>query len=207
MEHNMIKEMLSDIAIENTDRNAPILFDKFQRKHDYLRISITESCNMNCFYCMPDDKKSLHVPSQWMTKEEILNIAKVFVDAGVRKIRVTGGEPLVRKEAAEIIKGLSNFPIELTLTTNGVRIDEFIDIFQDANIRSLKVSLDTLDEDKYFKITKSNSFQRVYNNILLLCDKGFKVKVNLVVIKGVNDDEILNFIEWTKDMPIHVRFI
>ncbi len=203
---NMNNLLLEDIApvIESC---TTFLFDSYNRKHDYLRISITENCNMNCFYCMPDDKKSLHAPAQWMTKDEIINLAKIFVDAGVKKIRITGGEPLIRKDAKEIIKELSKLPVELTLTTNGVLVDKFIEAFHEAGIRSLNVSLDTLDREKYFKITKQNYFERVFDNIKILCMENFIVKVNVVIIKGLNDGEILNFIELTRNLPIHIRFI
>ena len=161
----MINTIVKNSVPLETVLERPMLFDKHQRKHDYLRISITENCNMSCFYCMPDNIVSKVVPKQWMTKEEIINLARIFVDAGVKKIRITGGEPLVRKDAGEIIQELAEMPIELTLTTNGVLLDKFTTIFQNSNIRSLNVSLDTLDKDKYFRITKQNSFNTVFNNI------------------------------------------
>jgi len=142
-----------------------------------------------------------------MTVDEIDAIAREFVKMGVKKIRLTGGEPLVRKDAEKIILALSKYPIELTLTTNGLRTNAFIDVFKKAGIKSINLSLDTLDKDKFFSITKRNVFEKVWSNIQQLIYEGFHVKINTVVMRGVNDAEILDFIEWTKNQPIHVRFI
>jgi cyclic pyranopterin phosphate synthase len=142
-----------------------------------------------------------------MQTEEILQLAKTFIELGTNKIRLTGGEPLVRKDAAAIIKNLSAYPIRLSLTTNGVRIHEFIDVFLEANIKSINVSLDTLQEDKFQLITRRNNFKRIRDNIDLLLNNNIHVKVNVVVMKGINDSELTDFIAWTKDSPVHVRFI
>ncbi|MEL6810969.1 MAG: GTP 3',8-cyclase MoaA [Bacteroidota bacterium] len=184
-----------------------ILTDAFGREHSYLRISLTERCNLRCTYCMPADGIQLSPKSHIMTYEEIFTIAKVFVDHGVSKIRLTGGEPLVRKDVNRIIKSLAALPVELTLTTNGVIVDRFIDLFKSAGIKKLNVSLDSLDPDKNQSITRRNYFQKVYNNIMLLIKEGFFVKLNCVLMKGFNDGEIIDFIELTKELPIHVRFI
>jgi cyclic pyranopterin phosphate synthase len=142
-----------------------------------------------------------------MSVAEIDAIACEFVKLGVNKIRLTGGEPLVRKDVAEIVSALSKYPIELTLTTNGHRTHEFIEIFKNAGIKSINVSLDTLDKEQFFAITKRNVFEKVWSNIQQLIAEGFHVKINTVVMKGFNDSEILDFIEWTKEQPVHVRFI
>jgi cyclic pyranopterin phosphate synthase len=125
----------------------------------------------------------------------------------VNKIRLTGGEPLIRKDAGEIIKALSTLPVKLTITTNGSRIHEFIDILEDSGVHSLNISLDTLQPDKFQLITRRNQFDKIYSNIRLLLRRNFHVKVNMVVMKGLNDNEINDFVEWTKDEPVHVRFI
>jgi cyclic pyranopterin phosphate synthase len=184
-----------------------MLKDAFDRAHDYLRISLTDVCNFRCQYCIPEENAHFMPSSHLMKMDEINAIAAAFVKLGVTKIRLTGGEPLVRKEAAEIILALSKFPIDLTLTTNGVRIDEFISVFKKAGIKSVNVSLDTLDKDKFFSITKRNVFEKVWYNIQLLINEGFHVKINTVVMRGVNDNEILDFIAWTKNQSVHVRFI
>jgi cyclic pyranopterin phosphate synthase len=184
-----------------------MITDTFNRVHDYLRISLTDNCNLRCFYCMPEEDYAFTPHAKLMQVEEIEAIAKIFVEQGVNKIRLTGGEPLVRKDAGEIITRLSKLPVQLTLTTNATRLHDFADILAASNIRSLNISLDTLQPEKFLLMTRRNLFNQVYDNIHLLVDKNFHVKVNMVVMKGLNDNEINNFIEWTRDTPVHVRFI
>lgn len=184
-----------------------MILDTHNRIHNYLRISLTDNCNLRCFYCMPDVDYSFMPSSQLMQAEEISQIASTFIKLGTNKVRLTGGEPLVRKDADTIIKNLSTFPIKLSLTTNGVRVHEFIDTIREANITSINVSLDTLQADKFNIVTKRNNFKRVWDNIQLLLENNIHVKVNVVVMKGINDGEINEFIEWTKHTPIHIRFI
>jgi cyclic pyranopterin phosphate synthase len=148
-------------------------------------------------------KPSTHL----MQPSEIDTIAGMFVKMGVKKIRLTGGEPLVRKEAAQIIKTLSKYPVDLTLTTNGSRTHEFIPVFKDAGIRSVNVSLDTLNAEKFFTVTRRPHFQQVWDNIQRLIREDFHVKVNVVMMRGLNEDEIIDFIRWTKEQPVHIRFI
>jgi cyclic pyranopterin phosphate synthase len=156
---------------------------------------------------MPEEEYAFAAASQLMQKDEIETLSKIFVSLGVNKIRLTGGEPLVRKDAAEIIMALSKLPVKLTLTTNGSRLHEFVDTLEQAGVRSLNVSLDTLQAEKFQLITRRNQFEKIYANIQLLLKKDFHVKVNMVVMKGLNDNEINDFVEWTKDQPVHVRFI
>lgn len=185
-----------------------MLLDNFNRVHDYLRISLTDKCNLRCTYCNPNDlPKGVFANAPRMTANEIDRIVSVFVRSGVKKIRLTGGEPLVRKDAKEIIQRLSKYPIELAITTNGVYVDEFIETFKEAGLRSVNVSLDSLNRGKYFSITQRDVFDRVRNNINLLLANDFHVKVNVVLMKNLNDTEILDFINWTKELPVHVRFI
>ncbi len=184
-----------------------ILTDTFGRKHNYLRISLTERCNLRCTYCMPADGIQLSPKDHLMTYEEIYTIAKEFVSMGVTKIRLTGGEPLIRKDAALIMEKLSSLPVQLTLTTNGVIVDKFIDHFKKCGIKTLNVSLDSLHLQKNKEITRRSYFEKVYQNIILLVKEGFVVKVNCVLMKGFNDDEVIDFINLSKNLPVHVRFI
>ncbi|HTE10818.1 MAG TPA: GTP 3',8-cyclase MoaA [Chitinophagaceae bacterium] len=184
-----------------------MIIDSYNRVHDYLRISLTDNCNLRCFYCMPEEEYDFTPASQLMQPAEIETLAKIFVKEGVKKIRLTGGEPLVRKDAAEIILALSALPVELTLTTNGARLHEFTGVFKQAGLRSINISLDTLLPDKFTLITRRNIFQQVKDNIDLMLQQGLHVKINVVVMKGLNEDEINDFIAWTKDVPVHVRFI
>ena len=173
-----------------------MIIDSHNRTHNYLRISLTDNCNLRCFYCMPEEEYVFTPASQLMQANEILSLAKIFVAEGVDKIRLTGGEPLVRKDAAEIIRSLSKLPVSLTLTTNGTRLHEFVDVLKDANIHSLNISLDTLQADKFLLMTRRNQFQLVYDNIQLMITNGIKVKVNVVAMNGLNDNEINDFIEF-----------
>ncbi|HTQ63786.1 MAG TPA: GTP 3',8-cyclase MoaA [Puia sp.] len=184
-----------------------MIVDSFSRVHDYLRISLTDNCNLRCFYCMPEEDYEFTPSSRLMQADEIEKLAKIFVEQGVKKIRLTGGEPLVRKDAAEIILSLSAFPVSLTITTNGTRLKEYLHTLQEARIKSINISLDTLNPDKFRLITRRDQFDTVYKNIELLLKNGIQVKVNMVVMKGLNDDEIVDFVDWTKDTPVHTRFI
>ena len=184
-----------------------MILDSFGRDHTYLRISLTDNCNLRCFYCMPEEEYEFTPASRLMQPDEIEAIAKIFVAQGVNKIRLTGGEPLVRKDAGKIILSLSKLPVALTLTTNGTRIQEYVELLKQANIKTLNISLDTLQADRFMLLTRRDQFKQVYDNIQLLIRNDFQVKVNVVVMKGMNDSEINDFIEWTKDTPVQVRFI
>ena len=181
--------------------------DSFGRVHDYLRISLTDNCNFRCFYCMPEEEYDFTPASRLMQKDEIVALAKIFVAQGVKKIRLTGGEPLVRKDAAAIILALGKLPVELVMTTNGTRIAEMLPVLKEAGIKTVNISLDTLQPDKFMLITRRDVFHQVRSNIELLLQEKFTVKVNVVVMKGLNDGEIRDFIQWTRHNTIQVRFI
>lgn len=187
--------------------NKAVLQDAFGRGHDYLRISISEHCNLRCTYCMPEDGILLTPRPQLMTAGEILEIAQTFVNLGVKKIRVTGGEPLVRKDANAILLSLGKLGANLTITTNGVLVSNFIDTFKEAGIRTVNISIDSLDKAKFNRITRRDYFETVFENIDLLLREGFQVKLNIVLMKGFNQDEIPDFIALTKSKKIQVRFI
>lgn len=186
---------------------SPLLTDSFSRIHDYLRIAITDACNLRCSYCMPDDGIPCSHAATLMTADEIEILARQFVDLGVRKIRLTGGEPLVRKDVRDILERLAALPVELTLTTNGVLVDTFLDTLLKAGVRSLNVSLDALDPLIFRSITGRDDGERVWRNILQLVEAGLHVKTNTVVMRGINDEEIVRFVECTRELPLHVRFI
>lgn len=184
-----------------------ILQDSHGRNHAYLRISLIERCNLRCSYCMPEEGVQLSPKSHLMTYEEIYEIAKTFVKHGVTKIRLTGGEPLVRKDIPVILEKLATLPVELSITSNAVIIDRFIDVLKVNGVNKINLSLDSLDKEKFKHITRRDQFEVVYKNMLLLVDEGFKVKVNVVLMKGFNENEIIDFINLTKDLPIVIRFI
>ena len=184
-----------------------MIVDSHHRIHNYLRISLTDACNFRCFYCMPNEEVEVTPHSKLMSKNEIISLAKTFVKLGVNKIKLTGGEPLIRKDVAEIIEALSLLKVALTMTTNGALIHKYIDVLKKANIQSINVSLDTLNADTFLLLTKRNQFDQVKSNIELLLQHNFSVKVNVVAMKGINDHEINSFVTWTKNHPIHIRFI
>lgn len=184
-----------------------MLADKHQRIHNYLRISLTDKCNLRCAYCMPEDDYAFAPNSQLMQADEIFAIAKTFTALGVTKIRLTGGEPLVRKDFASILAQLSSLPVQLALTTNATHLHLHFEALQAAGVQDINISLDSLQSDKFQLLTKRNYFEQVKNNIDVALLKGFHVKLNVVVMNGINDDEIVDFVAWTKASPIHIRFI
>lgn len=188
-------------------QNNTILTDDFGRKHNYLRISLIEKCNLRCTYCMPAEGIALTPKKELMTADEVFAIAKTFVAHGVDKIRLTGGEPLLRKDFPEIIGKLATLNTEISITTNGILIDKHIEVLKQSKISKINLSLDTLVPSKFTTITLRNQFEKVIDNLHLLLNNDFKVKINVVLIKGFNDNEIIDFINLTESLPIAVRFI
>ena len=184
-----------------------ILTDDFGRKHNYLRISLLEKCNLRCTYCMPADGIVLSPKASLMTADEIFALAQTFVENGVDKIRLTGGEPLLRKDFPEIISKLATLETSLSITTNGILIDRHIEALKQANIKKINLSLDTLVSSKFHTITLRNQFEKVIDNLHLLLNNDFKVKLNVVLMKGFNENEITDFVQLTQFLPISVRFI
>lgn len=181
--------------------------DQFGRIHNYLRISLTERCNLRCFYCMPEEGVELSEKSNVLTHEEIIHLAKEFVKLGVNKIRLTGGEPLIKKNIEKIIKELTDLPIQLGITTNGILLDKYLELFKECGVNDINISLDTLDKEKFNHMTRRDYFDRVMSNIYQYILAGFNIKINAVLIKGENDNEIVDFIEFTKDKDVTFRFI
>ncbi|WP_268033146.1 GTP 3',8-cyclase MoaA [Algoriphagus sp. PAP.12] len=187
--------------------NLQVLKDQFGRKHDYLRISLIEKCNLRCKYCMPEEGIPLTPSKFLMSADEIGSLAKTFVDMGVKKIRLTGGEPLLRKDFEDILEKLSGLGVDLSITTNGILADRFLPIFQKHGLRKVNFSLDTLKEERFKEITRRSGYQKTLDNLDLFIREGFDVKLNIVLMKGLNDDEVVDFVDFTKDLPISARFI
>lgn len=156
---------------------------------------------------MPEEGIPLRDKKEFMSSEEVLLMSKTFVDLGVNKIRLTGGEPLIKKDAPNIIRQLGALPVELTLTTNAVNADSFISVFKEAGIKSLNVSIDSLKPEIFNQISRRNFADKIISNINLLLDEGFKIKLNVVLIKGINDSEIIDFIKFTEHRNVEIRFI
>lgn len=183
------------------------IVDNFGRPHTYLRISLTDRCNLRCFYCMPEEGIQLIEKPNIMSLEEIISLAGTFRDLGVDTIRLTGGEPLVRKNFGFLVEELAKLGVTLKITTNGILLDKYLDLFQKIGLRKINLSLDTLDKAKSVFITKRDYFDRILNNLETALEMDMEVKLNIVLIKGVNDNEINDFIELTKHKNLTIKFI
>lgn len=181
--------------------------DRHGRKVDYMRISITEYCNYRCFYCMPNG--SQEVSKDYLTKKEILDIVRAGVKIGISKVRITGGEPLVRGDLEEIVKGISDIKEikEVCITTNGSLLFERIDGLYRAGLTRVNVSLDTLDSENFKRITNGGNFERVWSGIEKTISLGISLRVNTVLVRGVNDNEINKLVDLTVRYPLDLRFI
>ena len=186
--------------------NKPNLTDRFGRIHNYLRLSITSDCNFACSYCRLDDKKC-DVSGNLMSADEIVDIASAFSELGIEKIRLTGGEPLLHKQIDYIIHYLTKLPVELAVTTNGFLLDKHFSTLKKNGVQKLNISLDTLKKERFKHITQRNAFERVFANLILAIKLGFEVKVNAVIMRGTNEDELKDFALLTTKYPIAVRFI
>ncbi len=186
------------------------LVDSFGRKIDYLRISITDHCNLKCYYCTPFSGRSHLARSEILTYEEILNVTRAAAASGITKVRITGGEPLVRKGVIEFCRMLSEIDGLkcLALTTNGIYLEEMAESLFKAGISRINISLDTLQPDRFQKITGYNWLPRVLAGIKRAEQVGMQpIKINTVVMRGINDDEIEDLARLTLHKPYHVRFI
>lgn len=186
------------------------LVDRHDRRLNYLRISVTDRCNLRCTYCVPPERIPRLSHAEILRYEEILRIVRVGVGLGITKVRVTGGEPLVRKGVIGFLQSLSEISglSELTLTTNGVFLKDHIEQIQAAGIKRLNISLDTLQAEKFARITGSDAFDRVWQGIESARQCGFApIKINVVALRGINDDELVDFYRLTFQYPYHVRFI
>ncbi len=186
------------------------LVDSFGRVATSLRVSITDRCNFRCVYCMPVDGVPFLPKREVLSFEEILHLVRLLVALGVRDVRVTGGEPLVRRDVPVFLRALSQVSgvHEFSLTTNGYLLPELAEKLYDAGLRRLNVSLDTLRPDRYRQINRVDGFARVMKGLELAEDLGFRpLKLNVVLMPGVNEDEILDFARLARSRPISVRFI
>ncbi|XP_059614067.1 molybdenum cofactor biosynthesis protein 1 isoform X1 [Phlebotomus argentipes] len=191
------------------DRESPTLTDTFGRHHTYLRISLTERCNLRCQYCMPEEGVQLTAGGELLTNAEMFKLAELFVREGVRKIRLTGGEPTVRKDIVEIVGTLKSIPQleSVSITTNALVLTRILVPLQRAGLDALNISLDTLVPKKFEKITRRRGFERVIAGIDLAIQLGYRPKVNCVVMNGLNEEEIVDFVEFTRDRNVDIRFI
>lgn len=183
--------------------------DKYGREIDYMRISITERCNYRCFYCMPQDTEVEIDEEKLISAEEIIDLVKAGVQLGIKKVRLTGGEPLIRNDIDKILMGISNIKKveKLCLTTNGSFLYEKVEILKQYKVSRINVSLDTLSPKKFKEITKTGDFDSVLAGIKKAIRSGIEVRINTVIIKGINDDEIGSLVNLTKKYNLDLRFI
>ncbi len=186
------------------------LVDLFARSITYLRVSLTDHCNLKCIYCTPKGKQAKLLTSELLTYEELLRVISLAVSSGIKKVRLTGGEPLVRRDIKYFIKQLANISglEDIRLTTNGVLLSKYAETLLQAGIKKINISLDTLKKDKFEYITGSDSFEEVWQGIEQTHSLGFApIKINMVVLKGINDDEIEDFAKLSLTRPYQMRFI
>ena len=183
--------------------------DRFGRDITYLRISVTDLCNLRCKYCMPESGVKSLCHSDILSIEEIVEIVRIASKNGIKKIRLTGGEPLVRRGFINLCKQISeiNEIEDIAITTNGVYLKDMADELFENKVRRINFSLDTLVKEKYNDITRRNDFDKTMESLFYVIKKGFKVKINVVLIGGFNDDEIQDFVNLANDYDLEVRFI
>ncbi len=191
------------------DRTPVPLVDRFDRVHRDLRMSVTDRCNFRCTYCMPAEGLEWQPRASLLTFEELARVARIFVERfGFDSLRLTGGEPTVRADLPELVRLLAALPVDLSLTTNGSRLERLAPALADAGLRRVNVSLDSLRADRFTRVTRRDALDDVIAGIraAVRCGLG-PVKVNVVVERGVNDDEILDFSRFGRDEGVTVRFI
>ncbi len=184
--------------------------DSFEREITYLRLSVTELCNLRCRYCMPEDGVCKKLHEEMLTEEEMIMAVQAAASLGVTKLRITGGEPLVKKNIVSICEKAAAVPgiREVAITTNGTLLPQLAAPLKNAGVSRLNISLDTLDAEKYRYITKKDEFEKAMDGIHCALDAGFdKIKINAVLIGGFNDDEIPQLAGLTRKIPVDVRFI
>lgn len=186
-----------------------MLIDQFGRKINYLRISVTQRCNFRCLYCMPKIPFNHQPKENLLSFEELFLFVKVAIDEGIEKIRITGGEPLLRKDLSVFIKMINDYKkdLDLAITTNGFLLKDFAKDLKDAGLKRLNISLDTLESKKAKIIAQKDVLDSVLAGIDEALSVGLKVKLNTVVLKGLNDDELIPLLEFAKSKNIQIRFI
>eukprot|EP00547_Thalassionema_nitzschioides_P014705 CAMPEP_0194239166 /NCGR_PEP_ID=MMETSP0158-20130606/5710_1 /TAXON_ID=33649 /ORGANISM="Thalassionema nitzschioides, Strain L26-B" /LENGTH=413 /DNA_ID=CAMNT_0038973581 /DNA_START=68 /DNA_END=1309 /DNA_ORIENTATION=+ len=206
---NRSRQMVQQHTVA-TPSNSNILTDRYQRHHSYLRISLSERCNLRCQYCMPPEGVPLQPSKAILTRGEIQTLVQLFHHHGVNKVRLTGGEPLLRKDVVGIVEDIRQIGIHhIGMTTNAMTLSRHLDSLVEAGLTHLNISLDTLQEDKFTQLTRRPGFSKVMKSIELASKTSLKVKINCVVMKNINEDEIVDFCHWqhTHFPDIDMRFI
>lgn len=184
-----------------------MLVDHFGRKIRKLRVSLTDKCNLRCHYCMPIDQVFMD-ESRYMSPDEMVEVVKELQGLGLEEVRLTGGEPLMRKSFPEIVERLSGLGLKkLALTTNGIYLDKYLELLKRHRIFHLNISLDSLDPENFRKITKGNHLPRIVSTIRQAVSLGFVVKINTVIMRGINDHEVMDFVKFSEEESVEVRFL
>lgn len=186
------------------------LVDSHRRSVNYARIAVTSQCNLRCSYCLSEEHEKENGPSGTLKAADIGRIIEVLAGLGIEKIRFTGGEPLLRRDIVELVRHAKNTPgiRKVTMTSNGVLLDRYLQRLASAGLDSLNISIDTLDSERYRKITRRNEFERVKANISRLLEMhSMETKLNVVMMRGINSDEIRQFVELTRENNVTVRFL
>ncbi|MDQ7074186.1 MAG: GTP 3',8-cyclase MoaA [Gammaproteobacteria bacterium] len=185
------------------------LIDQFKRPIEYVRLSVTDRCDLRCFYCMPEDHHEFQEPEEWLSFDEVERVIGAFTRLGVSRIRITGGEPLVRRNVDQLVKKLAVLPglDDLSMSTNAVSLSRFAQPLYAAGVRRLNVSLDTLQAERFKTITKGK-LDKVIKGLMAAKEAGFSpIKINMVVMKGINDDEVEDMVEFCLKHDFTLRFI
>jgi cyclic pyranopterin phosphate synthase len=205
-----VLESTNPVSGKGKELSGRVMIDQYDRNINYLRVSVTDRCNLRCTYCMPREGISWIGHEEILKYEEIDRVIRIAAGEGITKVRITGGEPLVRRGVVEFIAALHGMPElnDISLTTNGILLESSAERLFAAGIRRINISLDSLNADKYAKITRGGELRSVLRGIHKAEETGFSpVKINIVAIKGFNDDEILDFARLTLDHPYQIRFI
>jgi cyclic pyranopterin phosphate synthase len=186
----------------------PQLFDNHGRELSYLRLAVTDRCNLRCTYCMPAEGINYLPERELLSWEEMFRLTRIMHEMGIKKVRITGGEPFVRNGLVDFLTDLAGLKdLEICLTTNGVFIGDYIETLQKLGVRHINLSLDSLNRDRFKEITRRDDFAKVYDNLIRLIQAGFQVKINAVVMHGKNEEDIIELTEFARTYPVSVRFI
>jgi cyclic pyranopterin phosphate synthase len=186
----------------------PQLLDNHGRELSYLRLAVTDRCNLRCTYCMPAEGITYMPERELLSWEEMFRLTRILHEMGIKKVRITGGEPFVRNGLLDFLTNLAGLKdLEICLTTNGVFVGDYIESLQKLGVRHINLSLDSLDRDRFQQITRRDDFAKVYENLIRLIDAGFQVKINAVVMQGKNEEDIIALTEFAREHPVSVRFI
>lgn len=172
-----------------------------------LRVSLTDKCNLRCHYCMPLDQTFMS-EEKYLSPDEIAEVVSDLVGLGLEEVRLTGGEPLMRRSFPEIVEKLSRSGLKkLALTSNGIYLDKYLDVLKQNKVFHLNISLDSLNEENFRKITRGNHLKKVLANVSKAVDEGFIVKINTVMMRGINHHELMDFVEYSRTQMVEVRFL